>query len=55
MEHMVPAENVYNNWTAYIVKPILCINIAVLLRYMSHNRPVPCNELYTVVALLEDQ
>ena len=31
----------------------LCINIAVLLRYMNHNRPVPCNELNTVANLLE--
>ena len=32
---------------------ILRINIAVLLRCMSHNRPVPCNKLNTVVALRE--
>ena len=32
---------------------ILCINITVLLRCMSYNRPVPCNELNTVAALLE--
>ena len=34
-------------------QPILCINIAVLLRCMTQNRPVPCNELNSVVALLE--
>ena len=32
---------------------ILCINIAVLLRRMNHKQPVPCNELNTVVVLLE--
>ena len=36
-----------------IEQPILCINITVLLRCMSHYRPVPCNELNTVAVLLE--
>ena len=32
---------------------MLCINIAVLLRCVNHNQPVPCNELNTVNTLLE--
>ena len=34
-------------------QPIRCINIAVLHRYMDHNRPVPCDKLNTVVVLLD--
>ena len=34
-----------------IEHPIMCN--AVLLLCISHNRPVPCNELKTVAALME--
>ena len=35
-------------------QPILCVNIAVFLHCMSHKLTVPCIELNTIAALLEE-